>query len=252
VDAKDPVRRLSGKGLTVPLIQAVLFEPVGCLAEFAAADFETAAREVFADAGSPDGAGAASGSQAYWQLMAQIEPGYAGLAADVALRLEELEIAAVNRAELYEDVSPSLAKLRGFEVGAYLVSSLSRAAVARFIERFALADLVSGAVAREDAGGVMARPLRHAIERASLDPARAIYLVDNAIALDIGKGQGINTLLMINDYDEGRVLADLSPTGGVVSLAELVDALHLIEQRSSLQHGTTRLKHAPFELFDPG
>ena len=34
MDAQDHVRRLRGEGLSVEAIKAVLFEPVGCLAEF--------------------------------------------------------------------------------------------------------------------------------------------------------------------------------------------------------------------------
>jgi len=235
--------------LTVEAIQAVLFEPVGCLAEFAAAEFD-AARALLAgaDAGAVESASAGSG--AYWQLMGLLEPRYGDLARPLAARLEELEVAAAARAELYEDVTAALEGLRGCGVGAYLVSSLSRAAVERFMARFSLADLFAGSIAREDANGVMARPLRHAVDRLALDPARTIYLVDNAAALEMTKGQGINALLMINDYDEGRALAERHPAGGLVSLAELADALRLIEQRSGLS-ATTRMPHKPFELFEP-
>jgi hypothetical protein len=57
-------------------------------------------------------------------------------------------------------------------------------------------------------------------------------------------------MLMINDYDEGRALAERNPAGGIVSLAELPDALRLIEQRSGLR-APSRAPRAPFELFDP-
>ena len=65
------------------------------------------------------------------------------------------------------------------------------------------------------------------------------------------KPLGVNALLMINDYDEGRALAERSPAGGVVSLAELSDALQLIEQRSGLR-SAARMPLKPFELFEPG
>ena len=61
---------------------------------------------------------------------------------------------------------------------------------------------------------------------------------------------GLNALLMINDYDEGRALAELGPAGGIVSLAELPDALRVIEQRAGLR-APSRPPRAPFELFDP-
>lgn len=228
-------------------IAAVMFEPVGCLAEFRAEEFDVAARELFAATEDMS----TTGSQAYWRLLGRIDQGGDAVAAQNLARLEELELAAVEQAELYEDVGPSLDKLRTTGVSAYLVSSLSRRAVARFIERFSLADLFVGTVAREEAQGVMARPLRHAIAQAALDPGRIIYLVDTAAALDMTKQLGLNALLMINDYDEGRALAERSPAGGVVSLAELADALQLIEQRSGLR-SSARMPQKPFELFEPG
>jgi len=224
-----------------------MFEPVGCLAEFRVDEFNVAARELFASTADT----AATGSQAYWRLLGLIDQGYAAIPAPSLARLEELELAAVENAELYEDVGPSLEKLRSSGVSAYLVSSLSRRAVARFIERFSLAALFAGTVAREEAQGVMARPLRHAIDQAALDPRRFIYLVDTAAALDMAKQLGLHALLMINDYDEGRALAERSPAGGVVSLAELADALLLIEQRSGLR-SAARMPLKPFELFEPG
>lgn len=237
----------------MPAIQAVLFEPVGCLAEFGADEFDAAARELFAATDAVTAESAMAGSHAYWRLMGILEPQYASVAASAAARLMNFELAAVERAELYEDVPPSLMKLRQSSVATYLVSSLSRAAVERFIARHSLADLFAGVVAREDAGGVMARPLRHVIEKASLDPARIVYLVDNAVALDMSKQQGVGPLLMINDYDEGRALAERGAAGGVVSLAELADALRLIDQRSGLRgRSAPRVPRTPFELFDPG
>lgn len=228
-------------------ITAVMFEPVGCLAEFYAEEFDCAARELFGSTAEA----ASSGSQAYWRLLGLLDLAKGGGLTDkVRARLEELELAAVERADGYEDVAPALEKLRSAGVRAYLVSSLSRRAVARFVERFALADLFAGSVARDEAQGVLAEPLRKAIEQASLEPRQVIYLVDTAEALDMTKPLAVNALLMINDYDEGRALAERRPAGGVVSLAELADALLLIEQRAGLQ-SSARMPHTPFELFEP-
>jgi beta-phosphoglucomutase-like phosphatase (HAD superfamily) len=224
-----------------------MLEPVGCLAEFRPHEFDLAARELFG-ASIED---AASGSQAYWRLLGLIEQ--AGEAMDAArlARVEELELAAVDGADLYEDVAPSLDKLRSAGQRAYLASSLSRRAVDRFIGRFSLAELFGGSVTRGEAGGVKARPLRHAMAQFSLDPHQVIYLVDTADALEMSKQLGVNALLMINDYDEGRALSERSPAGGVVSLAELADALALIEQRAGLR-SSARMPLQPFELFEPG
>jgi hypothetical protein len=55
---------------------------------------------------------------------------------------------------------------------------------------------------------------------------------------------------MTDDDDEGRALAERNPAGGGVSLADLADALRLIEQRSGIR-ASSRPPPAPFELFDP-
>jgi beta-phosphoglucomutase-like phosphatase (HAD superfamily) len=244
MDAQDHVCRLRGEGLIVEVIKAVLFEPVGCLAEFRAEEFDCAAAELFG--ASPDPA--ATGSQAYWRLLGLMEQ--QAVSSESPVRLQELELAAVEHADLYEDVRSSLAELNPIGVAAVLVSSLSRPAVARFIERHALADLFAGSVTRDDAGGVMAKVLRFAIDQARLDPARTMVLADTAEGLAMAKQLGLNAMLMINDYDEGRALAERNPAGGIVSLAELADALRLIEQRSGIR-APSRPPLAPFELFDP-
>jgi phosphoglycolate phosphatase-like HAD superfamily hydrolase len=230
----------------VEAIAAILFEPVGCLAEFRPDEFDLAARELFGSTSES----APSGSGAYWRLLGLLEQA-SSIDPKRLARLEELELAAVAQADLYEDVVPSLEKLRSAGVRGYLISSLSRRALDQFIERFSLANLFVGSVSREDAGGVMARPLRHAVAQIWLEPKQAIYLVDTPEALEMTKQLGVNALLMINDYDAGRALAERSPTGGVVSLAELADALQLIEQRAGLR-SSARIPEKPFELFEPG
>jgi beta-phosphoglucomutase-like phosphatase (HAD superfamily) len=225
-------------------IKAVLLEPVGCLAEFAPDAFNRAAADLFG--ARPDAE--ASGSQAYWRLMGLMdERPLSG--ADLA-RLAELEVAAVEHADLYEDALPALAELRSLGVATVLVSSLSRAAVTRFIERHALADLLAAAVTRDEAGGVMGKVLSAVIQKAQFVPSHVMALADTAQGLAIAQQLGLNAMLMINDYDEGRALAERNPAGGIVSLAELPDALRLIEQRSGIR-ATARAPHAPFELFDP-
>jgi beta-phosphoglucomutase-like phosphatase (HAD superfamily) len=225
-------------------IKAVLLEPVGCLAEFAPDAFNRAAADLFG--ARPDAE--ASGSQAYWRLMGLMdERPLSG--ADLA-RLAELEVAAVEHADLYEDALPALAELKSLGVATVLASSLSRAAVTRFIERHALADLLAAAVTRDEAGGVMGKVLSAVIQKAQFVPSHVMALADTAQGLAIAQQLGLNAMLMINDYDEGRALAERNPAGGIVSLAELPDALRLIEQRSGIR-ATARAPHAPFELFDP-
>jgi hypothetical protein len=96
----------------------------------------------------------------------------------------------------------------------------------------------------------MDAPLRHAIAQTKLEPARLMVLVETAEAIAAANALRLNAMLMINDYDEGRVLAERNPAGGLVSLAELPDALRLIEQRAGLAT-QSRLPQQPFELFDP-
>jgi len=228
----------------VEAIKAVLIEPVGCLAEFRAEEFDGAAVDLLG--ASPDGE--ATGSQAYWRLLGLMEQ--RTISAEDAARLEALELQAVEHAELYEDVRAALDELKSLGVAAFLVSSLSRAAIARFIERHALADLLAGSFTRDEAGGVLAQPLRCAIAQAGFDPAHVMALADTAQALDLVKRLKLNAMLMINDYDEGRALAERNPAGAIVSLAELADALRLIEQRSGMR-APSRPPLAPFELFDP-
>ena len=225
-------------------IAALLFEPVGCLAEFRPDGFDQAAHELF---GATVDA-SASGSQAFWRLVDLIgrRPQLAS-----SPQLEAFEIAAVEQSDVYEDVRPSLEKLRTSGVQIHLATSLSRQALARFVARFDLAELLSGQVARDDAQGVGTGPLRHALEQAGLEPRHCIYLADTGFSLDIAKRVGVNGLLMINDYDEGRALAECNPMGGVVSLTELSDALQLIEQRAGLR-STQRMPGRPYELFEPG
>ena len=225
-------------------IKAVLLEPVGCLAEFRAEEFNSAAADLFGASQDSE----ATGSQAYWRLLGLMEQ--RTVATESLLRLEQLELRAVEHADLYEDVRSSLEELKSLGVAAFLVSSLSRLAMARFIERHALADLLAGSITRDEAGGVMAKPLRCAIAQAGLDPARVMALVDTAEGLAMTKQLGLNGMLMINDYDEGRALAERNPAGGIVSLAELAHALRLIEQRSGIR-APSRPPLAPFELFDP-
>jgi len=225
-------------------IKAVLFEPVGCLAEFRAEEFNSAAAELFGASQNPG----PTGSQAYWRLLGLMEQ--RATAAESVARLEELEQRAVEHADLYEDVRASLAELKSLGIATILASSLSRAAAVRFIERHSLADLFAGVITRDEAGGVMGKVLQSVLDKTSLDPAQVIALADTAEALAVTQQLGLNAMLMINDYDEGRALAERNPAGGIVSLAELADALRLIEQRSGLR-APSRPPRAPFELFDP-
>jgi phosphoglycolate phosphatase-like HAD superfamily hydrolase len=207
-------------------IRAVLVEPVGCLAEFPAEEFTEIAGSLFESGAAPAGE---SGSEAYWQLLDLMEQS-GGLMASNAAIAEELELQAIDRVQLYEDVAPSFAALKAMDITLLIASSLSATAMNRFLEKFSLARYFSGVWTRDNAGGVKAAPVLKAIENAAVPPEHVIYLVDSADGIELARRVGVNSMLMFNDYDEGKRLATLGPTGAIVSLHELPDAIRLVAE----------------------
>lgn len=205
-------------------IKAVIFDPVGSLAEFPAHCFEDIAARVY----DLQDSAADSGSAAYWQLLDVMQASDRPLDPAAIALVEALERKAVDSVELYEDVGPALAELKGMGITLLLASSLSAAAVQRFLDRFSLAPFFAAVWSRDTAGGVKEAPIARAIERASLAPEHVMSLVDTTEAIEASKQVGVNSILMINDYDEGRKLAMQAPTGGIVSLHELPDAIRLV------------------------
>lgn len=208
------------------IIKAVLIEPVGCLAEFPAEEFHEIARRVF-ESELPI---AESGSEAYWTLLDLMEQAGGALNASHASIAEQLELQAVERTQLYDDVAPALAALNGMDITLLVASSLSATAANRFLEKFSLAPYFSGVWSRDNAGGVKGAPLRKAIGRSQ--PEHVLCLVDTEDGIELARNVGVNSMLMFNDYDEGKRLAMLGPTGGIVSLHELPDAIRLAAERS--------------------
>lgn len=208
------------------IIDAVLFEPVGCLAEFPAQEFDEIAARLFGETQVNP-----SGSEAYWQLLDLFEQSDGISPSDKAIA-EELEMRAINEVELYEDVMPALSELRNMGIRLVIASSLSGAAVRRFLERFALREFLSAVWDRDGAGGVKKRPLARAIETASLEPQHVITLADTKEGLCVAGELSTNSVLMINDYEQGRRLTLHAPAGGVVSLHELPDAIRLVAENA--------------------
>src|SRR5271166_6102341 len=104
-------------------IKGILFEPVGCLAEFPPEPFlKMAARRSGRKQVSK------SGSRAYWHLLNLME-----VSGDSTI--EPLEMEAVDGATIYDDVLPALAELKAMGVKRFIASSLSGAAIARFLEK---------------------------------------------------------------------------------------------------------------------
>ena len=73
------------------------------------------------------------------------------------------------------------------------------------------------------------------MESASLQPEHVITLVDTIESLNVAQELGTNSILMINDYEQGRRLALYEPTGGIVSLRELPDAIRLVAESAKLR-----------------
>ncbi|PYY12479.1 MAG: hypothetical protein DMG69_01120, partial [Acidobacteria bacterium] len=88
-------------------IHAVLFEPVGCLAEFPASQFDQIAARIFGKTFVNS-----SGSEAYWQVVALIEKSGGKLNSQEREIAEKLELQAVEQVELYEDVVPAFSELK--------------------------------------------------------------------------------------------------------------------------------------------
>jgi phosphoglycolate phosphatase-like HAD superfamily hydrolase len=104
--------------------------------------------------------------------------------------------------------------------------------VNHFLEKFSLGKYFDGVWNRTNAGGVLTQPLNRALASAGLDPEQVMSLADTEEGLNLAKEVGVNSILMINDYDDGRRLAMHPPTGGIVSLAELPDAIRLIAENA--------------------
>ena len=200
-------------------IEGILFEPVGCLAEFPSEPFHEIAARVF---GVPKKKPSRSGSRAYWHLLNLMETSGKN-------SIESLEMEAVGSTTLYEDVVPALAELKAMGIRLSIASSLSRRPLARFLDKHNLYGRFSSVWNRDNSGGIKAVPLQHA----SRDPESEIYLTDTAEGLKVAKSVGLNAVLMMNDPDEARRLAQHNPAGGVVSLHELPDFVRVIRSCES-------------------
>jgi beta-phosphoglucomutase-like phosphatase (HAD superfamily) len=205
-------------------IEALLLEPVGCLAEFPSAPFHEIAVHLF---GRKRKAGA-SASAIYWYVLNLIDSARTPLDAEKKRIAENLEVEAVDAASMYEDVVPALAELKSMGIRLIVASSLSRKAASRFIERNSLAELLSGIVTRDDAGGVKSAPLLSALSGASLPREKTMFLTDTVEGIKIARSVGVHPILMMNDPDEAQRLSMHNPAGGVVSLHEMPDFLRLL------------------------
>jgi phosphoglycolate phosphatase-like HAD superfamily hydrolase len=196
-------------------IEGILFEPVGCLAEFPAEPFLEIAAQL-----SGKRQTSRSGSRSYWHLLNLME-------ATGCPSIERYEIQAVESATIYDDVVPALAELKAMGIKRFIASSLSKAAITRFLERCSGLDF-NGVWNRDNAGGIKAAPLLHALNAACLAPEHSMFLTDTAEGLKVAQSVGVNAVLMMNDPDESRRLTAHNPAGGIVSLHELPDFIRLL------------------------
>lgn len=210
-------------------IEGILFEPVGCLAEFPAEPFHEIATRFFGGRKKTS----KSGSRTYWHLLNLIESADRPLSQSEKEMVESLEIQAVDGASVYDDVVPALSELNAMGIRLLLASSLSNAAVTRFLERWMAHDIFSAVWSRDSAGGIKALPLRSALDCASLNPERTMFLTDTAEGLKAAKSVGVHSILMMNDPDEAKRLATQDPAGGIVSLYELPDFVRLLAARNA-------------------
>jgi phosphoglycolate phosphatase-like HAD superfamily hydrolase len=205
-------------------IEALLLEPVGCLAEFPSAPFHEIAIRLFGRKRKAS----SSASQTYWRLLNLIDAAETPFDAEKKSIAETLEVEAVDAASLYEDVVPALAELKSMGIHLFVASSLSRRAAARFIERNSLGEFLSGVCTRDEAGGVKSAPLLSALSGVSLAREETMFLTDTAEGIRVARSVGVHPILMMNDPDEAQRLAMHNPAGGVVSLHEMPDFLRLI------------------------
>jgi|SRR5579871_2102324 len=212
-------------------IEAILFEPVGCLADFPPEPFNEIAAQLFGRRNNPT----KSASRAYWHLLNLMDVSDRKLDRSEVELFEDLEVQAVKGATLYEDVVPALVELKRMGIPLFLTSSLSEMAVARFLEKGC--DYFSAVWSRDSAEGIKDVPLRSACEAAVVTPGRAMFLADTAEALKTGKAAGVNAVLMMNDPDEARRLAAHEPAGGIVSLQELPDFVRFLAAKNTERPG---------------
>jgi phosphoglycolate phosphatase-like HAD superfamily hydrolase len=205
-------------------IEALLLEPIGCLAEFPAAPFHEIVVRLFGRKRKAS----SSASRTYWHLVNLIDAAETPLDEEKKNVAAALEVEAVDAASIYEDVVPALAELKSMGIQLFVASSLSRGAVSRFIERNLLGEFLSGVCTRDDAGGVKSVPLLKSLDCASLPREKTMFLTDTLEGIRVARSVGVLPILMMNDPDEAQRLAMHNPAGGIISLHEMPDFIRLI------------------------
>jgi beta-phosphoglucomutase-like phosphatase (HAD superfamily) len=212
-------------------VDAILFEPVGALAEFPAAPFQSVAARVFARSPAAEAQGGVGGSIAYWDVLDLLASCDRPLRPDEHATIDAGELEAVDGAFVYDDAGPALAELAGLGVRLIVASSLSENALSRFLDRAAWSAVFHDRWSRDAAGGVADAVLRRAVTGGSLAPERVLFLADTEAGLRAATRAGVRPILMMNDPDEAMRLTACDPAGGIVSLHELPDLVRLVAAR---------------------
>jgi phosphoglycolate phosphatase-like HAD superfamily hydrolase len=211
-------------------IEAILFDPVGSLAEFPSEEFEAIAVHLLGNRPDP----VRSASRAYWDVVDALGArGWPPESCDLSL-IEQYESQAIERAIEYGDGPPALAELKDLGVQLVVASSLSEKGLDRFLKRASLTDAFVDRWSRDRAGGVSHVPLTRAVETAAFAPERTLFLADTASGLHAAKRAGVQPILMMNDPDEAMTLTQYRPAGGIVSLHELPDFVRLVAANAGL------------------
>ncbi|HXP87073.1 MAG TPA: HAD hydrolase-like protein [Bryobacteraceae bacterium] len=212
-------------------IDGLLFEPVGCLAEFPSEPFHEIAVRCFGM--SRGKKPSRSASRSYWHLLNLMQAAGEKLDDSENALIEALELEAVDGTTAYEDVLPALSELKAMGIQLLIASSLSRAATTRFLEKCSIDEFFSAVWNRDNAGGIKAAPLARAIGGAALPAERTAFLTDTAEGLKVAEFVGVNSILMMNDPDEAKRLATRDPAGGIVSLHELPDFVRFVAAKNA-------------------
>ena len=101
-------------------IEALLLEPVGCLAEFPSAPFHEIAVRLFGRKRKASW----SASRTYWHLLNLIDAVETPFGPQKKSVAETLEVEAVDAASIYEDVVPALSELKSMGIRLFVASSL--------------------------------------------------------------------------------------------------------------------------------
>ena len=143
-------------------------------------------------------------------------------------------------ARAYDDAAPALAELKTLGVTLMAASTLSHAALTRFLDTTRLTSFFDDVRSTESTGGDRARVLEDALMSASIPPERALYITDSAEGLLAARQAGAHGILMMNDPDEAMKLTAHNPAGGIVSLLELPDFVRFVSApRGPVNTGST-------------